>query len=59
MARAYRGVPEPYTEEALNFIVSDRRRLDLGDREQYDTRQLVKALTPHLTDAQVTRLSNL
>jgi hypothetical protein len=56
MARAYRGVPELYAEEALNFIVSDRRRLDLGDREQYDTRQLVKALTPHLTDAQVTRL---
>ncbi len=56
LARAYRALPELYTEDALDFLVSDEKRLDLGDREQYDTRQLVKALIPHLTGAQVARL---
>lgn len=49
-------MPELYTDEALDFLVSDPKRLDLGDNEQYDTRQLVKALVPHLNDEQVSRL---
>jgi hypothetical protein len=27
-------LPELYAEDALDFLVSDQRRLDLGDREQ-------------------------
>lgn len=34
LARAYRALPELYAEDALDFLVSDQRRLDLGDREQ-------------------------
>lgn len=56
MAHAYRAMPALYTGEALDFLVSDPKRLDLGDHEQYDTRQLVEALVPHLTDEQVSQL---
>jgi hypothetical protein len=56
MAHAYRAMPELYTCDALDFLVSDPKRLDLGDHEQFDTRQLVKALVPRLTDEQVSQL---
>ncbi len=56
MAHAYSAMPELYTGEALDFLVSEPKRLDLGDHEQYDTRQLVKVLAPHLTDEQVSQL---
>jgi hypothetical protein len=56
MAHIYSNVAGLFTEEALTFLTSDQRRLDLGDNEQYDTRQLIKAIVPHLTDEQFVRL---
>ncbi len=50
LAHVYWTVPEVYAEDALQFILADKRRLDLGDHEQYDSRQLVKAIYPFLTD---------
>lgn len=56
MAQVYRNVADCYSEDALNFLTSNQRRLDLGDHQQYDTRQLIKALTPHLTPEQTLKL---
>lgn len=56
MAHTYSNVAGLFSEEALTFLTSDQRRLDLGDNEQYDTRQLIKAIVPHLTDEQFVRL---
>jgi hypothetical protein len=56
LAHTYSNVAELFPEEALAFLTSDQRRLDLGDHEQYDTRQLIKAVVPHLPAAQLARL---
>lgn len=51
LAETYRGAPESYAGDALNFLLGDRRRLQLG-REQYRTRQLIKAIYPLLSSAE-------
>jgi hypothetical protein len=56
LAVVYSRVAASYVEAALKFLVSDQRRLNLGEHEQYDTCQLVKALVPHLADEQLERL---
>ncbi len=52
LAHVYWTVPEVYAVDALQFLLADKRRLDLGDREQYDSRRLVRAIYPFLTDDQ-------
>jgi hypothetical protein len=52
LAHVYRSLPEIYATDAFHFLVADRRRLDLGDSEQYDSRQLIKAIYPFLSDSQ-------
>ena len=54
LARAYRPVPEQSADDALRFLPADRRRLNLGGHEQYDTRQVIAAISPILTDNQQT-----
>lgn len=52
LAHAYRAVPELYADDALHFLAGDTRRLELGDGEQYDTRQLIKTIYPFLSTDQ-------
>lgn len=52
LAHVYRAVPEAYAGDAFRFLTGDRRRLQLGDHDQYDTRQLLKVIYPHLSAAQ-------
>lgn len=59
MVHAYRNVAGLLTEDALDFLTSDKRRLDLGDHEQYDSRQLIKAVFPYLTTEQFARLQEV
>lgn len=59
MAHVYRNVASSYCEDAVNFLTSDLRRLDLGDHHQYDTRQLIKVLIPHLQPEQTSKLEAL
>lgn len=51
LAHVYCRVPAYYADDALRFLVGDTRRLELGERERYDTRQLIGAihlfLSPH------------
>lgn len=58
LATAYKLLVESnlYVAEACEFLLSDRRRFDLGDFEQYDSRQLISALVPRLNDEQYLRL---
>jgi hypothetical protein len=56
MANVFRNLADFYSEDALSFLTSDQRRLDLGDHQQYDTRQLIKALIPHMDSEQTLRL---
>jgi hypothetical protein len=52
LANVYQRLPELYAEEACQFLLEDRRRFELGDREQYDSRQLISAIYPVLLDSQ-------
>lgn len=52
LAHVYSGAPESYAEDALRFLAGDARRLMLGDSDQYDTRQLIKAVHPFLSTDQ-------
>ena len=56
LAHAYRAMPELYADDALHFLAEDTRRLELGDTEQYDTRQLIKAIYPFLSTDQRVKL---
>lgn len=50
VALAYQDqdVAARYVDDALEFMLADPRRLDLGEYEQYDTRRLIAAIYPHL-----------
>lgn len=52
LAHAYRKVAALYPDDALQFLLTDQRRFNLGDHEQYDTRQLIKALLPFVSNEQ-------
>ena len=56
LAQVYRLEPKLLAADALDFLLGDRRRLGLGDREQYESRQLIKAIYPVLTDQERARL---
>jgi nucleoside phosphorylase len=58
LAHAFRALPEAYSVDAFRFLMGDIRRLDLGDHDQYDTRQLLKAIYPRLTQAQRAELDD-
>jgi hypothetical protein len=58
LAHVYRAVPEAYADDALHFLTGDRRRLQLGDHDQYDTRQLLKAIYSHLDARQRAEVEN-
>ncbi len=49
-------MPEVYAEDALRFLLDDRRRLNLGDPDQYDSRKLLSAIYPLLTEDQQVEL---
>ncbi|MFL6227832.1 MAG: hypothetical protein ACJ741_03525 [Pyrinomonadaceae bacterium] len=51
LAHVYRALRETYADDACRFLTGDRRRLELGDHDQYDTRQLLKAIYPHLCES--------
>ena len=54
LSHVYRTVPELYAEDALEFLLTDSRRLNLGSDGQYDTRQIIHAICPYLSyDQQV------
>ncbi|QIN80149.1 hypothetical protein GBA65_18310 [Rubrobacter marinus] len=56
LAHVYRAVPDAYTGDVLRFLLGDRRRLNLGDHQQYDSRKLITAVYPLLTEARRTEL---
>jgi len=50
------NLPELYSEDALEFLLGDSRRLDLGSDGQYDTRQIIHAICPYLSPSQQAQL---
>ena len=44
--------------KALQFILADRRRLELGDVDDYDSRKLIQAIYPYLSDQERVQLED-
>lgn len=59
LVHAYSALPEMYAADALQFLAGDSRRFDLGERDQYDTRKLLKAMYPFLSGEQRAELEGL
>jgi hypothetical protein len=59
LTHIYRATPEEYSNDIYDFLMNDRRRLDLGDHEQYDTRQLLQAAFPYFSGIQRNNLESL
>lgn len=49
LANVYRKIPQEYADDALQFLLEDQRRLNLGATQQYDSRQLIKAIYSFLS----------
>ncbi len=58
LARAFTDLSPDYSTEANEFLIADRRRLTLGPSEVFDSRQLVKMITPHLNVEQTRQLED-
>lgn len=56
VSHVYRRFPHLYGEDAWRFLLADQHRLDLGDTEQYESRQLIRAIFPYLSVEQRTEL---
>jgi hypothetical protein len=52
LTHVYRVLPDMYAEDAFNFLINDQRRFDLGEHEQYDSRQVISAIFPYLSSRQ-------
>ena len=52
LTHIYRALPKLYAKDAFEFLIADQRRLNIGDHEQYDSRQVISAIYPHLTSEQ-------
>jgi hypothetical protein len=52
---AYRSAPERFAQTALEWLLGDDRRMELGE-QQFETRRLIRDILPHLPGEQVVRL---
>jgi Cdc6-like AAA superfamily ATPase len=51
LAHVFKDVPDVCASKALQFILADNRRLNLGDAgHQYDSRKLIYAIYPYLSN---------
>lgn len=58
VARVYTANPEPYVTQALDFLLADNRRLNLGEIANYDSRLLLRKIYPLLNSNERNRLEN-
>jgi hypothetical protein len=56
LAQVYQSEPGLLASDALEFLLADRRRLDLGERDQYESRKVIAAIYPFLSTSNRARL---
>jgi len=59
LTHVYREMPEDYSNDIYDFLMGDQRRLELGEHEQYDTRQLIRAAFPYFSGTQRNNIESL
>lgn len=58
LAHVFKNLAETHATQALHFILVDRRRLELGEVDDYDSRKLIEAIYPHLSEEERSMLEN-
>lgn len=58
LVNAFQREPELLADEAVQYLLDDPRRLDLGDREGFDSRRLITLISPHLDEVRRDELQN-
>ena len=58
LVSAFQTAPELLADEAAQYLLEDRRRLDLGDRDGFDSRRLITLICPHLSESRRDELQN-
>jgi hypothetical protein len=56
LAHVFKALADTHASHALQFILADRRRLELGEVDDYDSRKMIQAIYPYLTDEERSRL---
>lgn len=50
LAHVYQAVPKIYAQDAFLYLIKDTKRLNLGDSEEYDSRRIISAIFPFLSN---------
>lgn len=56
VVRVFTKLPEKYAAEAFNYLVHDTRRLYLGESQVFESRTLLKAIVPFLTEEETSEI---
>ncbi len=57
LVHIYHSIPEDYAEDAFQYLLADKRRLNIGDQE-FNTRQVISAIYPFLSKEQQLELES-
>lgn len=58
LAQVFKSLADTHASQALQFILSDRRRLELGGIDNYVSRSMIQAIYPYLTDEERSKLED-
>lgn len=58
LAQVFKALADTHAYQAFQFILADRRRLELGEVDDYDSRNLIQAIYPYLNDEDRSRLED-
>lgn len=58
ITHVYRRFPSKYAVQIFDYLTAERRRLDIGYSEEYDSRELIKSVTSYLKAKQLELLES-
>lgn len=58
LAHVFKNLVKTHASQALHFILTDRRRLELGEVDDYDSRKLIEAIYPCLSEEERSELED-
>jgi hypothetical protein len=50
LAHVFKNLAKTHATQALHFILADHRRLELGEVDDYESRKLIEAIYPYLSE---------
>lgn len=53
ITHVYRKFPAKYSDHIFDYLTADRKRLDIGYSVEFDSRELIRSVVPHLNREQL------